>query len=397
MKSLCNCRTAVSWTACFRFLSLVMLLLIFVIIVFPHGSSVTRNSSIPTTITSPGGSGGSSDDMKDDSDNDNSMLVKVFILAGQSNMVGMAAIEHLHELINVTTRDDYTGNDNSCDANEYCQDLWNEKTNGFQIRQNVFMKYNDVYGNLTVGHGFAANDRFGPELGFGWVMGDAAAAPIKPAEQEHPVYIIKAAWGGRSLAVDFRPPASGEGNYPSIKPHVYGWEYREMMATIEDGLNQIATVVPGYVNNSSRFEIAGFVWFQGWNDMISLPFVEEYGYNLANLMRDIRKELDAPHLPMVVGELGMHGANYHGQGADRVLRMRAAQKAATLLPEFRSSSRFVPTTPYVVLNDTKTYGGNYHYNGRADTYYHIGKAFGRAMLALLAENEFMAKQQSLSS
>jgi hypothetical protein len=89
--------------------------------------------------------------------------------------------------------------------------------------------------------------------------------------------------------------------------------------------------------------------------------------------------------------------NIRGQGADRVMRMRAAQKAATLLPDFINSSAFVPTTPYVVANATDQYGGIYHYNGRADTYYHMGKAFGRAMLSFVATKDESRTKRPTSS
>ena len=101
-----------------------------------------------------------------------------------------------------------------------------------------------------------------------------------------------------------------------------------------------------------------------WNDMLELNKVQEYAYNLANLLRDISAEWQLPQLPVIIGELGMHGVNYTGHGADRVYAMRQAERQVPALPEFRSRALFVPTSPYVVLNGT-TYNGQFHYNGRA--------------------------------
>ena len=129
--------------------------------------------------------------------------LKVFILAGQSNMVGMASLEHLRLLINGTS----DGGNCPC---EY-QTLWNGT--GFVERDDVFMRYNARKGRLTAGTGFAADNRFGPELGFGWEMGDAL---------DETFVMVKAAYGGRSLAVDFRPPSSGEAPYLNVKPSHYG-------------------------------------------------------------------------------------------------------------------------------------------------------------------------------
>lgn len=96
----------------------------------------------------------------------------------------------------------------------------------------------------------------------------------------------------------------------------------------------------------------------------------------------MRLDLDAPELPFVVGELGMHGLEPVGRGSDRVMALRAAERNVTLMPEFANNTLFVPTAQYVISNGT-SYSGGYHYFGRADTYYHIGRAFGRGMLQLL--------------
>jgi hypothetical protein len=81
----------------------------------------------------------------------------------------------------------------------------------------------------------------------------------------------------------------------------------------------------------------------------------------------------------VVGELGMHGEHPEGRGADRTLALRVAQRQACARDV---ACQFVPTAQYAVLNGT-TYNGIYHYNGRADTYFYIGQAMGRAMIKQL--------------
>jgi hypothetical protein len=297
--------------------------------------------------------------------------IKVFLLAGQSNMVGMASMEHLQLLVN--------GSDSSSDndENEY-RCLWNGTA--FIERDNVYMKFDSRQGKLTAGTGFGAPDHFGPELGFGWTIGDAL-------QDNETVIIIKAAYGGRSLAVDFRPPASGEGNYgPKVKPRHYGWKYRQMMIDFVDGLDKISDFYPDY-DKDAGYELAGLVWFQGWNDMVSWPFAKEYEWNLANFIRDVRLDLDAPELPFLVGELGMAGVNVTGRGSDRVMAMRAAELGVTMTEEFRNNTLFVPTASYVVPNRT-AYNAGYHYFGRADTYYHIGQAMGRGMLELIRNVEY---------
>lgn len=275
-------------------------------------------------------------------------------------MVGMGSVDHLEKLVNQTD-------------SVYRQTLWNGTA--FRTRPDVFLSYGPVHGNLTVGRntGFAGKGaHFGPELMIGWTLGDSILEDV---------YLIKAAYGGRSLAIDFRSPGAGEGPYEGVKPHHYGWQYRDMVDDIAKSLEDIATNVPTY-NADTGFEICGFIWFQGWNDMIDWSFVNEYASNLIHFVRDVRKELDSPELPFIVGELGMHGLYPEGRGADRVRAFRTAQRAVTLMDEFRNSSIYVPTAQYAVNNGT-SYGGGYHYNGRADTYFHIGQDLGKAAFSFM--------------
>jgi hypothetical protein len=51
------------------------------------------------------------------------------------------------------------------------------------------------------------------------------------------------------------------------------------------------------------YELAGFGWHQGWNDRVNQAFNDEYEKNLANFIRDIRKDLGVKELPFVVPSL----------------------------------------------------------------------------------------------
>ncbi len=73
------------------------------------------------------------------------------------------------------------------------------KDGKWAVRDDVWIHYLDRKGKLTAGYG-VKDDRIGPELGFGHVVGEA---------HEEPVLLIKLAWGGKSLGKDFRPPSSG--------------------------------------------------------------------------------------------------------------------------------------------------------------------------------------------
>jgi len=300
----------------------------------------------------------------------NAPPLKVFILAGQSNMCGMGSIKHLNQLVSQPGPN-----------NEYRETLWSEETNSFQVRDNVFVINEKSHGKLTIApnSGLASKGNFGPEVMFGWTVGDALD------NREKPIVLIKTAWGGKSLRVDFRPPSSGIlPNDTKHEPGHFGWLYRKMMQDIKDALDNLSQTIPGYTIERG-YELSGFVWFHGWNDMLEWPSVNEYGTNLANLIRDVRRDLNSPHLPVVIGELGQHGITLEPgrRWTPRVLTFRKHQQDVTLMEEFRNNTLFVPTACYSILGK-ETFNGEYHYNGRADTFFHIGQAMGRGMLQLMS-------------
>ena len=103
-----------------------------------------------------------------------------------------------------------------------------------------------------------------------------------------------------------------------------GVYYRLMLEHIHKVLADIRRVYPDY-DEKAGYELAGFVWFQGWNDMVdgsTYPSrgqpgsYDTYSENLAHFIRDVRKDLKAPKLPFVIGVMGAGGpiAKY-GPGA----------------------------------------------------------------------------------
>ena len=164
--------------------------------------------------------------------------VQVFILAGQSNMEGKGAVNTL----------DHIGDD--AEHGHLLAKIKNED-GSWVVRDDVFIDYLGRSGPLTVGYGSKGGPhggKIGPELGFGVVVGDAIEAPV---------LLIKTAWGGKDVAKDFLPPSlGGPGEF-----------WTKMMDNVQRVLGNIDSVVPDY--NNRGYEIAGFVWFQGWNDMVN--------------------------------------------------------------------------------------------------------------------------------
>jgi dipeptidyl-peptidase-4 len=116
------------------------------------------------------------------------------------------------------------------------------------------------------------------------------------------------------------------------------------------------------------------VWFQGWNDQYN-GFEKHYQTNMANFIRDVRKELKSPRLPFVIGGMGQGG----DQPMYKSAIIRKAQAATAEMEEFKNNNvRYVPTAPY--WREGKQGDGKYHYNGNAEIFLLIGKAFGKAIL-----------------
>ena len=292
--------------------------------------------------------------------------LKIFILAGQSNMEGHAKIETF----------DYIGDDpatapllkqmRGADGKPtVCKKVWISYFTG------VGKDNGEGFGKLTAGYGSRDNPakdggKIGPEFTFGITM-DAAL--------DEPVLIIKTAWGGKSLHTDFRPPSAGpytlsafqKENYPKQEGHGIpkdfekwkadkvketGVYYRLMVEHVKRVLADPQRVCPAY-DAAQGFEIAGFVWLQGWNDLVAsetyppMPGGKardftQYGEWLADFIRDVRKDFAAPKMPFVIGVLGVDGM----KASENTNAFREAMAAPAALPEFKGNVAAVQTAPF---------------------------------------------------
>ena len=319
--------------------------------------------------------------------------VKVFILAGQSNMEGKAR----NKLLEYQAQDAKT------------RDLFAHlrKDNQWIQRDDVFIKFLDRKGPLTIGYG--SPDCTGVELEFGTMMGN---------HFEDPVILVKAAWGGHSLYKNFRSPSAGfpeemmqkelkdaqarvtreneknQKNDPlptldDLKKD-YGSSYRNMMAEVKDVMKNYATLFPQLKGTAP--ELAGFVWFQGFNDIFGAE--QEYASNMKHFISDVRKDLNAPKLPFIIGALGQNGSKPAEGG---MLVVREAQLSMNDVAEykgnliaFRADLLVDKAAEDMFPNWQKEpeweHTGSdrpYHYFGSAIWFTRIGHAMGESMLGLL--------------
>ena len=290
--------------------------------------------------------------------------LKVFILAGQSNMEGHAAISTF----------DYIGKDpltapilkkmrNPDGTPRVCDKVWMSYLTGpYDGSAN-----GEGLGKLTAGFGERGNQptkisgKIGPEFTFGIYM---------EKELKEPILIIKTAWGGRSLNTEFRPPSAGQYKLPKQIQEVWdkhpqgahgipkaedrkAWQdkkdaasgvfYRMIIDHVKKVLADPRRVCPEY-DEKAGYELAGFVWLQGFNDLVDGTTYpnnnyDEYSRLLSHFIRDVRKDLSAPKMPFVIGVLGVDGETKN-------VNFRKAMAAPADLQEFKGNVIAVPTAPF---------------------------------------------------
>jgi len=300
--------------------------------------------------------------------------VQVFILAGQSNMEGAGQIKANPERHGGQGSLEFLVKD-AATAKRFAPLV--DATGQWRVRDDVWISYLDRRGPLTVGYG-ARPETIGPELGFGWVMGNAI---------DGPVLLIKCAWGGKSLAVDFRPPSAGMPAYSlgekidaeiAEDPEIVGKYYRETLALTKAALSNLKAIVPG---SDGSYQLVGLGWHHGWNDRINDKFNGEYESNMTHFINDIRRELEAPGLPVVIAETGMNGPD---ETHPRALSLMKAQAAVALRDEFKGTVAFATTQHFWRPEEKSPSGQGYHWNSNAETYYLIGEAMAEAMKPMIA-------------
>ena len=291
--------------------------------------------------------------------------VKVFILAGQSNMEGQAVAD-----LEGKDYNDGKGTLNMLmgdPAKAVLMRHLKDDQGRWTVRDDVWVRYKPENGPVKAGPltlGFTVYDgrhHFGPELQFGHVMGDSF---------ENQVLLIKTAWGGKSLYQDFRPPSSGG----TVGPY-----YTRMLADIHEALAKLKIDFPGY--NDGGYELAGFVWYHGWNDGCDPKnAIPEYEQNLVNFIKDVRKDLNAPRLPLVIGEL----TGPWVEAPDEWATLRKAQANTAARPEFAGTVLFVETHDFVRKPEESPNPGHGHHEfGNAETYFLVGNALGEGIKKLL--------------
>lgn len=269
--------------------------------------------------------------------------VKVFLMAGQSNMQGHAQLSQLNKLLCAKQAINLPSDAKNCYAEisdeeervfqtisdyywngseyAYGYESWQARLEAqsitknplvderlvidsdkvgmiqFDYRRNDGVRSNPTIrsGGLNVGFG-ASDNLYGSEL----ILGHYLAEHI-----EEDIILIKVAEGGTNLHVQWRSPSMearlGVGDEPS--------NYPLLLTHLNDVIANPGNYLDKYIGENIELEVAGFVWFQGWNDTVNNEYASQYETNLTDLITDLRTDLSLPELPIVIGQTQNDNSN----------------------------------------------------------------------------------------
>ncbi|MGY8770274.1 MAG: sialate O-acetylesterase [Pirellulales bacterium] len=312
--------------------------------------------------------------------------VKVFIIMGQSNTLEMGKV-----------KGDKEGSLEYAVKSENLYPFMVDDSGNWTTRQDVRNLH--VMGSggpgkarlirndwLTVSGG-----KIGIETGIGHHLGNAL---------DEPVLILKSAIGNRSLGWDLLPPGSpsyeftdeksgktfvyaGYGQSPDkwekgTEPKPIGWkagvQYDGDIARAKDVLKDIGKYYPG----ATKYEVAGFLWWQGDKDRYNAGHAIKYEKNLINLITALREDFNAPNAKFVTATLGQTSKENAEGNEKLILDSMFAISDANKYPNLKGDVATVYTNPLSMGS-----ASNAHYGGNAKTYMNVGEAMGEAMVELL--------------
>lgn len=239
---------------------------------------------------------------------DDENVTRVFIFAGQSNMVGSDShvddIKRFPPFVGLEDPQPHV-------KFSYCLGRENKtKSNGWVDLQPV-------------------NDVVGPELSFARQVSRNIDAPIA---------IIKCAAGGTHLGGDWNPDEpQGFKMYPLM-------------------LELIRSSLAEFDQRTIDYRIEGVMWHQGENDMFEENYLANYGKNLSNFLSRLRRDLKTPNLRFYIGELCTKTI----WGMDLRPRMYAISQGQRFVTEVDPLADYVPTS-HIGVEIGEPVGLHYHY------------------------------------
>lgn len=333
---------------------------------------------------------------------DMSKPVQVFILLGQSNMVGLGKVSgsevSLEQAVKVKHKYSYLVDESGA---------WSERKDVRYVRVmdgrgGGTQLFNNEW--MTV----STCRTIGPEFGIGHTLGNAIDAPVM---------VLKSCIGNRSLGWDLLPPGSeryafvvkdrqgveknmvyaGYGDRPeaweidpqqgldtqpgpwldkSGKP--IDWYAGKQYDSDIGKAHQVLTELDKYYPEATRFEVAGFFFWQGEKDVGNPGHASRYELNLVRFIKQLRTEFKAPQAKFVLATLGESTHQSSGPAGMVFQAQLAVDGKSGKYPEFRGNVATVYSHPMAQGGS-----GNGHYGGKAEVYMDVGQAMGKAMVEFL--------------
>lgn len=308
--------------------------------------------------------------------------VRVYILMGQSNMLGEGKVKGekdgtLEYAVQKKGLYSYLINGEK-------QWITSKQVRNVRVmngRDGTMHVYNNEYLNPD------RSETIGPEVGIGSMLQETLDGPIM---------LLKSCIGNRSLGWDLLPPGSARYDYkdktyagytdcpaswdkdqPKPEPNVdwyAGKQYDTDVANAKSVLNDLDKFYP----DATNYEIAGFFWWQGDKDRYDEAYAGMYERNLVRLIQQLRTEFTAPEAKFVLATLGQTDKE-KTEGCEKMIMdaMLAVDGSSGQYPDFVGNVSTVYSHPL-----SKGGSSNGHYNGNAETYMNVGEAMGKAMVEL---------------
>jgi len=359
----------------------------------------------PPATTKPAAAIGANWPKPDGKPADMTKPVQVFILMGQSNMVGLGKVTGGEGSLETAVKEKKKYAYLTDDAGTWAErkDVRNVRVmqgrggSGMQLFNNEWM----VVKGTTMG----------PEYAIGHALGNAIDAPVM---------VLKSCIGNRSLGWDLLPPGSERYEAEVVdrqgkatkkvfagykdKPDAWdadpakglatpppaqwldkagkpidwyaGKQYDDDVANAKKVLAELDKHYPG----AKGYEVAGFIFWQGEKDGGNAAHAARYEQNMVRFIKQLRKDFDAPKAKFVLATLGEATKGSDGPGGKILEAQLAVDGAAGKYPEFKGNVATVYSNPL-----SHGGSGNSHYNKNAETYMDVGEAMGKAMADLLKE------------
>jgi hypothetical protein len=289
----------------------------------------------------------------------------------------------------------------------------------------------ETSGPLSVGYGASVNT-IGPEYAVGITLERLVDAPI---------LLVKCAWGNTTINAAWRPGsldgvetpiekserekandaevarAKEEGREPMLRqaPVPTGklsWAWNMALPHVKKVLADPGKYHPEY-DAEAGYEIAGMVWFQGYSDAGN----KAYGEQLAEMIKWVRKEINAPDMPVVCGTMGVSGYLHKSYSGN----VNAGMVYASQVPELKGTVDLVNTARYfpheltMLAQDLGSHEKNspeynrliaihhransnkaFHYQGSAKFFLLAGDAMARSLANLMGGGQPMIADDPLA-